>query len=102
MAETVYLKPIQGLNIEKGRKFIEEAAEHLKQTAMKLRLVESVGLSPYRITKIANIMAKAAYVDHSILKFLLGEITEDRMHIELRTHSAMLLLAELEDQEAEP
>jgi hypothetical protein len=99
-AEPIEIRPITGLDLKGREQLIGKAREHLKQAAMMLRVAESPHMEPFRVSKIINIMAKAAYVDYCILDALLGDIKRDRISIELRTHAAMLFIAQMEDENA--
>lgn len=100
MAEDIKLRPISGLNLMGRDHLISEARKHLKEAAHFLRLAEHNNMEPFRVSKMINIIAKAAYVDYCVLDFLLGGLDDkDKIQIELRTHGAMLLIAQMEDEE---
>ena len=96
--EPIEIRPIEGLDLKGREELIGKAREHLKQASLFLRLAERSDMEPFRVAKIINIIAKAAYVDYCILDALLGGIKKERISIEFRTHGAMLFIAQMEDE----
>jgi len=88
---------IDGLDLNEAEGMMEKAAEHLRQAATFLRLVESRP-KPYRVSKILNMMAKTTQADYIILKVLLGKMEEKNPSYEALTHAVKLYNVQLEEQ----